>query len=44
MGIILSDHGGMFMLSFILGSMLGGTVGVFAMCLCTAASRSDSEE
>ncbi len=25
------------MLNFILGSMFGGTLGVVAMCLCTAA-------
>ncbi len=31
------------MLGFILGSMFGGTVGVFTMCLCTAASRADEE-
>lgn len=30
------------MLSFILGSMFGGTVGVVTMCLCTAAKYADS--
>ena len=29
------------MLGFILGSIFGGTAGVFAMCLCTAASEAD---
>lgn len=29
------------MLSFILGTLFGGTVGVFAMCLCTAAKIGD---
>ncbi|HRR78440.1 MAG TPA: DUF3789 domain-containing protein [Ruminococcus sp.] len=29
------------MIGFILGSMFGGTVGVFAMCLCRTASESD---
>lgn len=29
------------MVNFILGSMFGGTVGVFAMCLCTAAKWGD---
>lgn len=32
------------MVNFILGSMFGGTVGVFAMCLCTAAKWGDSPE
>ena len=31
------------MLGFILGSMFGGSVGVAAMCLCTAAKLSDEE-
>lgn len=31
------------MLLFILGSMLGGTIGVFAMCLCTAAKWADKD-
>ncbi|MBR3760971.1 MAG: DUF3789 domain-containing protein [Ruminococcus sp.] len=30
------------MINFILGSMLGGITGVFAMCLCTAAKYGDS--
>ncbi|MBR4363096.1 MAG: DUF3789 domain-containing protein [Ruminococcus sp.] len=30
------------MLGFILGSLFGGTVGVFTMCLCTAASSADN--
>ncbi len=29
------------MLGFILGSMFGGTIGVFTMCLCRTASDSD---
>ena len=29
------------MLNFFLGSLFGGTVGVFAMCLCTAAKEAD---
>ncbi|MBO5344087.1 MAG: DUF3789 domain-containing protein [Ruminococcus sp.] len=29
------------MLNFVLGSMFGGTVGLFAMCLCTAAKSAD---
>lgn len=29
------------MLNFLLGSFFGGTVGVFAMCLCTVAKNSD---
>ncbi|MBQ9899149.1 MAG: DUF3789 domain-containing protein [Ruminococcus sp.] len=32
------------MLGFILGSMFGGTVGVTAMCLCTAAKWGDSDD
>lgn len=31
------------MLNFLLGSMFGGTVGVFAMCLCTVAKESDKK-
>ena len=29
------------MLGFIIGLMVGGTTGVFAMCLCRAASEAD---
>lgn len=29
------------MLGFILGSIFGGTVGVFTICLCKAASEAD---
>ncbi len=29
------------MLRFIIGLFVGGTTGVFAMCLCTAASEAD---
>lgn len=29
------------MINFIIGSMFGGTVGVVAMCLCTAAKWGD---
>lgn len=29
------------MMNFIIGSMFGGTVGVVAMCLCTAAKWGD---
>ena len=29
------------MLGFIIGLMVGGTTGVFAMCLCTVASEAD---
>ncbi|MBO5164221.1 MAG: DUF3789 domain-containing protein [Ruminococcus sp.] len=32
------------MIAFILGSMFGGTIGVFAMCLCTAAKWGDRSE
>lgn len=35
------NSGGDFLLNFILGSMFGGTVGVLAMCLCTAAKYAD---
>lgn len=31
------------MISFILGTMFGGTVGVFAMCLCTVAKEADKQ-
>jgi len=31
------------MIQFILGSMFGGTLGVFAMCLCTIAKMADEE-
>ncbi len=31
------------MLGFILGSVFGGTVGVFAVSLCAAAGQSDRE-
>lgn len=31
------------MLNFLLGSMFGGTVGVFAMCLCTVAKEADKK-
>lgn len=31
------------MVGFILGSIFGGSVGVFAMCLCVAAGRADRE-
>lgn len=30
------------MLTFVLGCMVGGTVGVVTMCLCNAASAADS--
>ena len=30
------------MLNFILGSFFGGTVGVFAMCMCNVAKNADS--
>lgn len=30
------------MLSFILGSIFGGTVGIFTICMCTAAKWGDS--
>ena len=33
--------GGIKVLGFILGSIFGGTIGVFAMCLCKAASDAD---
>lgn len=29
------------MLGFILGAVFGGTAGVFAMCMCKAASDAD---
>ena len=29
------------MLNFVLGSLFGGTMGVVAMCLCTAAKWGD---
>ncbi|MBR6394398.1 MAG: DUF3789 domain-containing protein [Ruminococcus sp.] len=31
------------MIQFIAGTMVGGTLGVIAMCLCIAASRADKE-
>lgn len=31
------------MINFIVGSLFGGTVGVVAMCLCTAAKWGDTE-
>lgn len=31
------------MMQFIAGAMLGGTLGVVAMCLCIAAGRADEE-
>ena len=31
------------MVGFILGSMVGGTIGVAAMCLCTAAKWGDPD-
>ena len=31
------------MMQFIAGAMLGGTLGVLAMCLCIAASRADEQ-
>lgn len=34
-------NGGEIMLGFILGSLFGGTVGVFTMALCNAAKRAD---
>ena len=32
------------MVGFLLGSMFGGTVGVFAMCMCIAAKWGDMQE
>lgn len=32
------------MINFILGSMFGGTMGVFVMCLCTASKWGDYSE
>jgi hypothetical protein len=32
------------MLGFILGLLVGGTVGVITMCLCTAAGQVDKRE
>lgn len=32
------------MIQFFAGAMLGGTIGVIAMCLCIAAGRADKEE
>lgn len=29
------------MIRFLIGCMVGGTVGVFAMCLCRVASNAD---
>ncbi|WP_337484165.1 DUF3789 domain-containing protein [Porcipelethomonas sp.] len=37
-------NGGEIMLGFILGSLFGGTVGVFTMLLCNAAKRADEKE
>ncbi|MBQ3138692.1 MAG: DUF3789 domain-containing protein [Ruminococcus sp.] len=31
------------MIGFVLGTMLGGTVGVVTMCLCTVAKTADKE-
>lgn len=36
-------NGGEIMLGFILGSLFGGTVGVFTMALCSAAKRADED-
>ncbi|MDE5862183.1 MAG: DUF3789 domain-containing protein [Ruminococcus sp.] len=30
------------MMNFLLGSFFGGTVGMFAMCLCTVAKNADN--
>lgn len=35
--------GGWSLIKFILGSLFGGTVGVFVMCLCQAAGKSDNQ-
>ncbi|MEI2988505.1 MAG: DUF3789 domain-containing protein [Oscillospiraceae bacterium] len=32
------------MLGFFIGLIIGGTVGLFVMCLCTAAGQSDKRE
>lgn len=32
------------MLGFILGSIFGGTAGMFVMCLCTAAGKAEKCE
>lgn len=32
------------MLGFIIGLFVGGTIGVFAMCLCRAAGQADESE
>ena len=29
------------MIGFIIGSLFGGTIGLFAACLCTAAKQAD---
>ena len=31
------------MLRFVLGTLFGGTMGVFAMCLCFASSKAEQE-
>ncbi|MFR7867994.1 DUF3789 domain-containing protein [Ruminococcus bicirculans (ex Wegman et al. 2014)] len=36
--------GGIALLGFIIGLIIGGTVGVFAMALCIAAGQADKRE
>ncbi|MBR6579844.1 MAG: DUF3789 domain-containing protein [Ruminococcus sp.] len=31
------------MISFIVGSVVGGTIGAFAMCMCAASKLSEKE-
>lgn len=38
---VRNGHGGRKMIGFILGTLFGGIVGVFAMCLCQAAGQAD---
>ena len=32
------------MINFFIGCLVGGMIGVFAMCLCTAAGQADKSE
>lgn len=32
------------MINFFIGCLVGSTIGIFAMCLCTAAGQADKRE
>lgn len=40
-GRLLLQGGGSDMISFLLGCMTGGTIGIVTMCLCRAAADAD---